>query len=169
MDRPLVKRKVITMKETLLTQKRYKALKEELHRLKTTERQRIQRQIAEARAHGDLSENAEYTAAKEAQGMLEKKINDLEKRLTRVRIIDEKEIPADRACIGATLLLKDAEFGDEVKYTLVGEDESDPLNGKISVTSPIGKGLLGHKEGDIVEIKVPAGTIKYQILSISRN
>ncbi len=169
MDRPLVKRKVITMKETLLTQKRYKALKEELHRLKTTERQRIQQQIAEARAHGDLSENAEYTAAKEAQGMLEKKINDLEKRLTRVRIIDEKEIPADRACIGATLLLKDAEFGDEVKYTLVGEDESDPLNGKISVTSPIGKGLLGHKEGDIVEIKVPAGTIKYQILSISRN
>jgi transcription elongation factor GreA len=167
MDRPLVERRV-AMKETLLTREGYKALKEELHRLKTVERQGIRRQIAEARAHGDISENAEYSAAKEAQGMLEKKIGVLEKKLSRVRIIDDENISTDKAYIGATLLLKDIKSGDELEYTLVGEDESDPLQGKISVASPIGQGLLGHKEGDTAKIKIPAGTLEYQILRVSR-
>ena len=156
------------MKETLLTRQGYKTLKENLHRLKTVERQELSRQIAEARAHGDISENAEYSAAKEAQSMLEKKIGDLEKKLSRVRIIDDESIPAGKAYIGATLLLKDLKSGDELEYILVGEDESDPSRGKISVTSPIGQGLLGHKEGDTAEIEIPIGTLKYQILRVSR-
>lgn len=168
MDRPLAKREVM-MKGTLLTRQGYEALKKELHRLKTVDRRRLSRQIAEARAHGDISENVEYSAAKEAQGMLEKKIADLERKLSSVKIIDNETIASDKAYIGATILLKDIESGDEIEYTLVGEDESDFSQHKISVTSPIGQGLLGHKEGDTAEIKVPAGTLRYQILKISRN
>jgi len=168
MDRPLVEREIV-MKETLLTRDGYKILKEELHQLKTVERRKLSQQIAEARAHGDISENVEYSAAKEAQSILEKKISDLEKKLSRVRIIDDENIATDKAYIGATLLLKDIESGEELQYTLVGEDESNFSQGKISITSPIGQGLLGHKEGDTAEIVVPAGTLRYQILKISRN
>lgn len=168
MDRPLAEREVI-VKDTFLTRQGYKALKEELHRLKTVERIGLSRQIAEARAHGDISENAEYSAAKEAQGMLEKKIGDIENKLSRVRIIDDENIPPDKAYIGATLLLKDIESGEKIEYTLVGEDESNPLEGKISITSPIGQGLLGYKEGDTAKIKIPAGTLEYRILRVSRD
>jgi len=157
------------MRETLLTRQGCKMLKEELHRLKTVERRELSRQIAEARAHGDISENAEYSAAKEKQRILEKKIGDLEKKLSRVRIIDDEKIATDKAYIGATLLLKDIESGEELQYTLVGEDESDFSQGKISITSPVGQGLLGCKEGDTAEIKVPAGMLRYRILKISRN
>ncbi|RII00518.1 transcription elongation factor GreA [candidate division NPL-UPA2 bacterium Unc8] len=157
------------MKETLLTRGGYKMLKEELYRLKTVERRELSQQIAEAKAHGDISENAEYSAAKEAQGMLEEKIRILEEKLIRVRIIDDENIATDKAYIGATLLLKDIESGEELQYTLVGEDESNFSQGKISITSPIGQGLLGYKEGDTAEIKVPAGTLRYRILKISRN
>ncbi|MCX7661202.1 MAG: transcription elongation factor GreA [Candidatus Omnitrophica bacterium] len=115
-----------------------------------------------------MSENAEYDAAKEAQALNEKKIAELEEKLSRARIIDDENIPKDKVLIGATVRLKDLNTDQEVEYTLVSELEADYEEGKISVTSPLAQGLLGHKENEIVEIKVPAGILKYKILKISR-
>ncbi|MFC1548885.1 transcription elongation factor GreA [Candidatus Omnitrophota bacterium] len=140
----------------------------ELEGLKGEKRREIAQQLAEARAHGDLSENAEFDAAKEAQAMNEKKIAELEETLICAEIIDETAIPKDAALLGATVKVKDLKSGSEFNYMLVSEEESDFDNDKISVTSPVGKALLGHKIGDVVEIKVPAGTLQYEIVKISR-
>ena len=151
-----------------LTREGYERLKKELDYLRNTKRREIAREIGIARAHGDLSENAEYDAAKEAQALLEKKIHQLESVLSHVRIIEEENIPDDKVYIGATVRLRDLKKDCELTYKLVSEIESDSSRGLISTTAPIGRGLLGKEEGDIVQIKVPAGLLEYEILEISR-
>ncbi len=150
-----------------LTQEGYEKLSGELEHLKTVKRRQLSKAVGEARAHGDISENAEYDAAKDAQAHNEKQIMDLEDKLARVRILD-KNIPQDEVLIGATVKLKDMDTEEELEYTLVSELESDFNQGKISITSPVGNGLLGHKENEVVEIKIPAGILKYKIIRISR-
>lgn len=151
-----------------LSQKGYEKLIEELEYLKTTRRRGLSKAIEKARSFGDLSENAEYDAAREAQGLNEMKVADLEDKLSRARIIDDENIPSDIALIGATITLKDLEFDDEFEYTLVSEEEANYDEGKISISSPVGKALLGHKVGEAVEIQAPTKTLKYKILKISR-
>lgn len=146
----------------------YDKLVKDLETLKTTKRREIADDIAKARAFGDLKENAEYDAAKNNQAMNEKKIADLEAKLAHVQIIDETKIPKDQVFIGAKVLLKDLKNQDEFSYSIVPQDEADFDEGKISVTSPIAKGLLGLKVGDTAEIKIPAGILKYKVLKISR-
>jgi len=150
-----------------LTQEGYEKLVQELGHLKTVKRRQLAKAVGEARAHGDISENAEYDAAKDAQAHNEKRIRELEDKLSRVRILD-KNIPQDQVLIGATVRLKDMDTEEELEYTLVSELESDFSQGKISLTSPVGSGLLGHKENEVVEIKIPAGILKYKIIRISR-
>ena len=145
-----------------------KKLQEELNQLKNVERPSISKQIAEAREKGDLSENAEYDAAKEAQGMLELKISKMEEMMSNARLIDESKLDLSKALIMSIVKLKNLKTGSNVTYTLVAESEADLKAGKISVSSPIGKGLLGKKKGDIVDITVPAGVFQFEILEISR-
>jgi transcription elongation factor GreA len=140
----------------------------QLNDLTSVKRKDIARQIAEARAHGDLGENAEYDAAKEAQVFNEMKIAEMQQKISRCRIINEDAIPLNKAVLGTTVRLKDIDTGEELTYSLVSEPEADLAQDKISVSSPVGKGLLGHKEGDIVEIKVPAGVLRYEIVKIAR-
>jgi len=140
----------------------------ELKFLKEEKRREIAKLLAEARAHGDLSENAEYDAAKEAQATNERKITEIESILIRARLIDEDSIPKDQALLGATIKIKDQDTAEECVYMLIAEEEPDIDLNKISVTSPVGKALLGHKKGDVVKIQVPAGTLTYKILSITR-
>ncbi|MEQ6169051.1 MULTISPECIES: transcription elongation factor GreA [unclassified Ekhidna] len=142
-------------------------LKAELNELKTKGRADMAKQIAEARDKGDLSENAEYDAAKEAQGLLELKISKLEKVVGDARIIDESSIDTSKVSILSTVKIKNKKNNMEVKYQLVAEEEADLKNGKISVQSPIGKGLLGKKKGEKAIIKVPAGDMEFEILDIS--
>jgi transcription elongation factor GreA len=151
-----------------LTHEGYEKLRKELEHLQNTKRREISKAIAEARAHGDLSENAEYTYAKEAQALNEKKIAELENKLTRAKLIDENVMTADEVLIGAKVSLKDLDSGEEIGYALVSEEEADCASNKISVTSPVGSALIGHKEGDTVKIKVPAGTLRYKVLKITR-
>lgn len=151
-----------------LTEEGLKKLKEELTFLKTTERQRIISAIAEARSHGDLSENAEYDAAKEAQAMLESKIGELELTMRRARIVDESVIDSSKAYILSRVRVKNHNVGKDITYTLVSSQEADFTQKKISVDSPIGKALLGKSVGDIVEVKVPAGKLKLELLEITR-
>jgi transcription elongation factor GreA len=141
-------------------------LEEELQRLKTVERPRNVQEIAEARAHGDISENAEFHAAKERQGQLEARINQIEDRLARAQVIEPGDEAPDAVRFGTTVVLEDSESGEEVVYTLVGEDESDASNGRISVTSPVARALLGRACGDEVKVKVPKGTREFEILEI---
>lgn len=136
--------------------------------MKSVERPKISQQIAEARDKGDLSENAEYDAAKEAQGLLEMKISKLETELSNARIIDESQLDTSKALVLSKVKIKNTANGMEMTYTLVSEKEADLKAGKISVTSPIGKGLLGKSVGDIAEIQVPNGNIKFEVLEISR-
>ena len=136
--------------------------------LKVAKRKELSKAVGDARAHGDIRENAEYDAAKEALALNEKKIFELEQSLTRVKIIDGEDIPKDKALIGATVKLKDVDSGEVVQYTLVSAVEADYAKGKISIASPVGKSLLGHKKNETVEISVPAGIIRYKILDISR-
>jgi len=150
-----------------LTQEGYEKLVNDLEHLKTVKRRSLAKAIGEARAHGDISENAEYDAARDAQAHNEKQIVELEDKLARVRILD-KNIPKDEILIGATVKLKDVDTLEELEYTLVSELEADYSQNKISVSSPVGGGLLGHKENEIVEIIIPAGTLKYKIIKISR-
>ena len=145
-----------------------KKLRNELRQLKDIERPKASQAIGEARDKVDLSENAEYDAAKEAQGLNEKKIAKLQEKLSRTQLLDGTNISKDEAFIGATVKLKDLDSGEELEYTLVSEVEADFAQGKISVTSPVGKSLLGHKKNEIVKIKIPAGIIRYKILKISR-
>jgi transcription elongation factor GreA len=140
----------------------------QLNDLVSVKRKDIARQIAEARAHGDLGENAEYDAAKETQVFNEMKIAEMQQKISRCRIINEDAIPLNKAVLGTTVNLKDIDTGEELTYALVSEPEADLAQDKISVSSPVGKGLLGHKEGDAVEIKVPAGMLQYEIVKIAR-
>ena len=151
-----------------LTPEGYEEIRKELGQLKGQKRRKLSKKIEAARSHGDISENAEYDAAKEAMALNEKRIAELEQRLSNAQILDDTKIPKDEALIGATVTLKDLDSKEEVQYTLVSELEADFSQGKISVTSPVGKGLLGHKKGETVEIQVPAGTIKYKIVKITR-
>lgn len=150
------------------TQEGLKKLKDELQHLQTHERANISRLIAEARDKGDLSENAEYDAAKDAQGMLELKISKLKETISNARLIDESQLDSSKVLILSKVKLKNVNNGTVMNYTLVAESEADLKSGKISVDSPIGKGLLGKKAGQVAEIKVPSGTMKFEILEISR-
>lgn len=145
-----------------------KKLKDELNYMRDVERPRASQAIAEARDKGDLSENAEYDAAKEAQGLLEMKIAKMEELLANARLIDESQLDTSKVLVLSTVKLKNRQNGQELTYTLVAESEADLKSGKISVTSPIGKGLLGKKAGETAEIQVPNGTLKFDILEISR-
>ena len=156
------------MQDIYLTREGYEKLSAELEHLKTVKRRKLSKAIGEARSHGDIAENAEYDAAKEAQGLNEKKIAELEEKLAHARIIDNEKMSKDEVLIGATVKLKDLDTGEELEYTLVSEAEADYDQGKISTTSPVGKGLLNHKENEAVEIQIPAGMLKYKILKISR-
>jgi transcription elongation factor GreA len=145
-----------------------KKLRDELNYLKDVERPKASQAIGEARDKGDLSENAEYDAAKEAQGLLEMKISKMEETLANARLIDESQLDTSKVLVLSTVKLKNLNNGMEMKYTLVAESEADLKTGKISVSSPIGKGLLGKKVGETAEITVPNGTLKFEILEISR-
>jgi transcription elongation factor GreA len=155
------------MKKTPMTITGAEKLKIELHRLKTMERPRIIQAIAEARAHGDLSENAEYHAAKEQQGFVEGRIAELDLKLATAQVIDPKTVNADgRVVFGATLSLKDEKSGKEVTYQIVGDFEANIAQGMISISSPIARALIGKELGDVVEVPVPGGVHTYEILDI---
>ena len=146
-----------------------KKLREELNHLKDVERPRASQAIAEARDKGDLSENAEYDAAKEAQGLLELQISKMETNLSNARLIDESQLDTSKVLVHSTVEVINNSNGTKMKYKLVAQTEADLKTGKISVDSPIGKGLLGKKEGEIALINVPNGTIELEIISISRD
>ena len=150
------------------TKEGLKKLRDELSQLKDIERPKASNAIAEARDKGDLSENAEYDAAKEAQGMLEMKISKLEETLSGARVIDESQLDNSKVLVLSKVKIKNKSNGIEMSYTLVADGEADLSAGKLSVNSPIGKGLLGKSLGDIAEIKVPSGIIKFIITDISR-
>lgn len=150
------------------TEEGLQKLKEELHQLRTVERPKISQQIADARDKGDLSENAEYDAAKEAQGHLEAKIAKMEELVANARLIDESQIDNSKAFILSKVKIKNLGNNAELEYTLVAENEANLAAKKISVDSPIGKSLLGKAVGDIVEVKIPAGVAKFEIVEISR-
>ena len=156
----------MSMERVPMTVEGHAALEVELQRLKSEERPRIIQAIAEARAHGDLSENAEYHAAKEAQGMNEAKVAELEDRLGRADVIDPKSLSGDTVKFGATLSLEDEDTEEKVKYKIVGEMEADVKAGKVSITSPIARALIGKSVGDVVEVTTPKGARSYEILKI---
>ena len=151
-----------------LTPEGLQKLKDELKHARTTERQKIANDIAEARAQGDLSENAEYDAAKEAQGHLEARIARLEATIGNARVVDESEVDASKARILSNVRVLNTKANKEATYTLVAPQEADLKSSKISIDSPIGKGLLGSEVGDVVEVKVPAGLVKFKVLEITR-
>ncbi|WP_024768250.1 transcription elongation factor GreA [Aquimarina macrocephali] len=145
-----------------------KKLRDELGQLKDVERPKASQAIAEARDKGDLSENAEYDAAKEAQGLLEMRISKMEETLSNARLIDESQLDTSKALIHSTVKIKNQTNGAEMTYKLVAQSEADLKTGKISVDSPIGKGLLGKSVGEIAEIQVPNGIMKFDVVEISR-
>ena len=155
------------MAVTYMTEEGFRKLKEELAYMESVQRPEISSQIAEARDKGDLSENAEYDAAKEAQGMLEAKIAQTKALMASVRLIDENSIKTDAVQIMNKVTIRNVKTKKEMTYTLVSESEADLNNGKIAVNSPIAQGLLGKKVGDIAEIKVPSGMMTFEILNIS--
>ncbi len=149
-----------------MTKEGYEKLKQELDRIIKVERPKNIKEIEEARAHGDLSENAEYHAAKERQGHLDAKKRELEHKLANAQIIDISKLSNEKVVFGATVTLADTETGDVKQYTLVGQEEADLKKGKISVQSPVGRALIGHKTGDVVTIKTPARTVEYEVQEI---
>jgi transcription elongation factor GreA len=153
-------------KEVLLTQEGFTKLENELENLKTVKRREVAERIKQAIEFGDISENSEYEDAKNEQAFIEGRILTLEKMLRNARIIEYEQNDSDVVNIGAKISLKDMEYGDEFKYTIVGSAEADPNNNKISFESPVGKAILGKKLGDVVEVNVPAGKVKYKILSV---
>lgn len=155
------------MSVSYYTQEGLDKLKEELHYLKTKGRADIARQIAEARDKGDLSENAEYDAAKDAQGLHELKISKLEEIVSKARVIDESQLDTSKISILSNVKIKNKKNGAVMTYKLVSEEEADLKTGKISVQSPIGKGLLGKKVGDTAQIQAPAGVVEFEIIDIS--
>jgi transcription elongation factor GreA len=150
-----------------MTREGYESLLKEMKRLKEVERPKIIKEIAEARSHGDLSENAEYDAAKEKQGMLEKKIGETEDKIAKAQIIESSDIDTSRVVFGVSVQLKDEGSGDEITYRIVGADESDVKMGKISVNSPLARALIGREVNDLVEVKIPAGVKMYRIIQIN--
>ena len=149
-----------------LTKESHEALQEELKRLIREERPKVIQDIAEARSHGDLSENAEYDAAKNRQGFIEGRIMELQGKLAPAHVVDLSGLKPDKVVFGATVTLYDTSSEEEITYKIVGEDEADIKLGKISCTSPVGKALIGHKLDDSVKVKVPAGTKEYEIIDI---
>ena len=156
------------MSVTYYTEEGLQKLKDELHQMKTVQRPSISDQIAEARDKGDLSENAEYDAAKEAQGLLEMKISKMEAIIANARVIDESSIDASKVFILSKVTIKNIQNGMEMQYTLVAENEADLKAKKISIDSPIGKGLLGKEKGDVADVQTPNGVVKFEIIDISR-
>lgn len=155
------------MAKVPLTVRGAERLRAEVKRLKSEDRPRVIKAIAEARAHGDLSENAEYHAAKEQQGFIEGRIKDLESKLADAEIIDVTRIPANgKVVFGATVLLSDEDCGDESTYQIVGEDEADIKAGRISVNSPMARALIGKREGDVAVVKTPAGERQFEIVKV---
>jgi transcription elongation factor GreA len=149
-----------------MTRTGYEKIKAELDHMENVEMPAIANRVATARSEGDLSENAEYHGAKESQGMLQAKINLLRDKLARAALVDTSKLPKDEVVFGATVVVKDLDFGDEETFILVGAGEEDYDAGKINVTSPLAQGLLGKKPGDKVKIEVPKGTMSFEILSI---
>ena len=149
-----------------VTQQGFEALKKELENLKKNERPQNIKAIEEARAHGDLSENAEYAAAKDRQGFIEGRIIDLEFKLATLDVIATDKLPKDRVVFGSKVVLENIETGEDVVYQLVGPDESDIENGRISISSPLGKAIIGRKPGDELTLQVPAGKRSYELLEI---
>ncbi len=149
-----------------MTREGYNKIKADVDRLEQDEMPEIARQIGEARAEGDLSENAEYHAARENQGLCQAKINLLKDKLSRASIVDTSKLPKDEVAFGATVKLKDLDYDDEEVYTLVGAGEEDYDTGRILITSPLAQGLVGKKIGETAEIEVPKGTMKFEILDI---
>ncbi len=145
----------------------YRRLQEELQNLKTVERFRLSKMIEEARAHGDLSENAEYHAAKDAQGLMEAKIRDLESRLSTAQVVDVSTLSGDKVVFGATVGLCDLDSGEERRFTIVGEDEADVNKGLISYKSPIARALIGKHLDDCITVKLPGGSKEYEIREVS--
>jgi transcription elongation factor GreA len=154
------------MEKVPMTVEGFQKLEAELHRLKAEERPRIIQQIADAREHGDLSENAEYHAAKEAQGLNEAKVADLEDKLSRAEVIDPAKLSGATVKFGATVTLEDEDAGEKVKYKIVGEHEASVREGKISISSPIARALIGKSKGDSAEVTTPKGSKSYEILKI---
>lgn len=154
------------MPKSPLTAAGAERLREQLARLKTVDRPKIIQAIAEARAHGDLSENAEYDAAKERQGFIEARINEIENKLADARIIDTANLSSETVIFGATVVIVETESNQERRYTLVGQDEADLKNGKISVQSPVGRALIGRRVGDQVQVTTPARVVEYAIREI---
>lgn len=155
------------MIKTPLTKNGAELLRAELHRLKTVERPSVIAAIAEARSHGDLSENAEYDAAKERQGFIEGRIAEVESKLSTAQIIDPALLDADGRCVfGATIDLEDLDSGSRVVYQIVGEDEADLKSGKISVSSPIARALIGKFAGDVAEVQAPGGVREYEVIDV---
>lgn len=152
---------------TPMTRKGAEQLKQELHRLKTVERPAVIQAIAEARAQGDLSENAEYDAARDKQGFIEGRIADIEGKLGTAQIIDPSELQADgRVVFGVTVELSDESSGDEITYQIVGDDEADLKQGRISINSPIARALIGKESGDVAQVAAPGGVRHYEILAV---
>jgi len=155
------------MAKVPLTIRGAELLREELQRLKTVDRPAVIAAIAEARAHGDLSENAEYDAAKERQSFIEGRIAEVEAKLANAQIIDPKLVDADGRCVfGSTVTLEDLAGGEKVVYQIVGDDEADMKQGKISVSSPLARALIGRNEGDVAEVHAPGGIREYEVLSV---
>jgi len=155
-------------KEVILTLDGLKKLEQELEHYKSVKRREVAERIKEAIEFGDISENSEYEDAKNEQAMIEGRILTLEKMLRNARVIDEGDINTDVVSVGSTVLLKDLEVGDEIDYTIVGSAEADPAKNKISNESPVGKAILGQTIGSIVEVSVPAGKLRYQIMNIRK-
>ena len=159
---------MVETKKNIMTFAGLKALEDELFDLKVNRRNEVAQKIKEAREQGDLSENAEYDAAKDEQRDIEARIEELEKLLKNVEVIDEDEVELDKISVGCKVRLYDAEFNEEVEYSIVGSTEADSLNGKISNESPVGAALMGRKIGETVEVETQAGVCLYKILEIQR-
>ncbi|KGG79432.1 transcription elongation factor GreA [Caloranaerobacter azorensis] len=155
-------------KEVVLTLEGLKKIEDELEHLKTVKRKEVAERIKHALAFGDISENSEYDEAKNEQAQLEERIAKLEGILRTARVIDDEDINLETVSIGTKVKVKDLEFDEEIEYTIVGSAEADPYEGKISNESPVGEALIGRKKGEIVEVQVPDGVIKYEVLEITR-
>lgn len=156
----------MAMEKVPMTIDGYRTLEAELQRLKSEERPRIIQAISEARSHGDLSENAEYHSAKEAQGLNEARVADLEDKLSRAEVIDTSKLSGEKIKFGATVTLADEDSGDKVKYKIVGDQEANVREGKISISSPIARALIGKSKGESAEVTTPRGARSYEVLKI---
>lgn len=156
-------------KKVVLTYDGLKKMEEELENLKVVRRKEVAEKIKEARGQGDLSENAEYDAAKEEQAEIEARIVLLEKMLRNAEVIDDDELSSDVITVGSRVKLYDIEFDEEVEYSIVGSAEADPMEGKISNESPVGLGLLGHKVGETISIEAPSGIVEFKVIEIKKN